>query len=106
MCGSAEAVAAIFVQDPVVGVTLPSEAFAKLYGLTDCERRVLVCLASSQCLKEIAFALGVSESTVKTHLSHIFGKTGSSKQTELLQLFMSCAPPLDLALKPRANAAE
>ena len=106
LCGSAGAVAAIFVQDPVVGVTLPSEAFAKLYGLTDCERRVLLCLASSQCIKEIALVLGVSEPTVKTHLSHIFAKTGTSKQAELLQLFTSCAPPLDLALKPRAHAAE
>lgn len=105
LCRPAEAVAAIFVQDPLVGVTLPSEAFAKLYGLTDCERRVLLCLASAQCIKEIAVALGVCEPTVKTHLSHIFAKTGSSKQGELLQLFTSYAPPLDLTMKPGVRPA-
>lgn len=88
------AVATIFVQDPVVAVTLPGEAFAKLHGLTDCERRVVLAVSSGRCIKDVAQVLGISETTVKTHLSHIFSKTGTSKQTELLQLLANCAPPL------------
>jgi DNA-binding CsgD family transcriptional regulator len=89
------AVATIFVQDPVVAVTLPGEAFAKLHRLTDCERRVILAVASGRCIKETADALGISETTVKTHLGHIFNKTGTSRQTELIQMFAHCAPPLD-----------
>lgn len=89
------AVATIFVQDPVVAVTFPGEAFAKLHRLTDCERRVILAVASGRCIKETADVLGISETTVKTHLSHIFNKTGTSRQTELLQMFANCAPPLD-----------
>jgi hypothetical protein len=33
----------------------------------------------------------------KTHLQHIYGKTGTSKQTELLHLFMSSTPPVRVA---------
>jgi DNA-binding CsgD family transcriptional regulator len=89
------AVATIFVQDPVVAVTLPGEAFAKLHRLTDCERRVILAVASGRSIKETADVLGISDTTVKTHLSHIFNKTGTSRQMELLQMFASCAPPLD-----------
>ena len=38
--------------------------------------------------------LGIGETTAKTHLQHIHSKTGTSKQTELMHLFMGCAPPV------------
>ena len=41
--------------------------------------------------------LGIGETTAKTHLHHIFAKTGTSKQTELMHLFMSSAPPVKAA---------
>jgi DNA-binding CsgD family transcriptional regulator/PAS domain-containing protein len=97
LCDSPGAVAAMFVQDPVVAVTLPGEAFAKLHRLTDCERRVILAVASGRCIKETADVLGISETTVKTHLSHIFSKTGTSRQTELLQMLAHCAPPLNFS---------
>jgi len=39
-------------------------------------------------------ALGIGETTAKTHLQHIFAKTATSKQTELMQLFIRSAPPV------------
>ena len=42
VCGAFAAMAAIFVQDPVVVPPFPGEAFAKLYGLTGGELRVLL----------------------------------------------------------------
>ena len=89
--------AAIFVQDPIVMPRLPGEAFAKLYGLTRSELRMLLAMAPGLSVKEASNVLGVSESTAKTHLQHIYGKTGTSKQTELLHLFMSSAPPVKAA---------
>ena len=41
--------------------------------------------------------LGIGETTIKTHLQHIYSKTGTSKQTELTHLFMSFTPPVRAA---------
>jgi DNA-binding NarL/FixJ family response regulator len=46
-------------------------------GLTDREGEVLRLLASGKTNREIATLLFVSEATVKTHVNHIFAKTGS-----------------------------
>ena len=92
--GAFAAMAAVFVQDPIVVPPFPGEAFAKLYGLTASELRVLLAMAPGLGVKEAAEVLGVSETTAKTHLQHIYGKTGTSKQTALLHLFMSSTPPV------------
>ena len=60
-------------------------------------QRVLIAMAPGISVKVASNVLGVSESTAKTHLQHIYGKTGTSKQTELLHLFMSSAPPVKAA---------
>jgi DNA-binding CsgD family transcriptional regulator len=86
--------AAIFVQDPIVVPPFPGEAFAKLYDLTGSELRVLLAMAPGLSVKESAEMLGISETTAKTHLQHIFAKTGTSKQTELMHLFISSTPPV------------
>ena len=88
------AVTAVFVQDPAIVPPLPGEAFAKLYGLTAAELRVLLVLSPGLSVKEAAEILGIGETTAKTHLMHIFAKTSTSKQTELLRLLMSTAPPI------------
>jgi DNA-binding CsgD family transcriptional regulator/PAS domain-containing protein len=97
LCGAFAAMAAIFVQDPVVVPPFPGEAFAKLYSLTGSELRVLLAMAPGLGVKEAAEMLGVGETTAKTHLQHIYAKTGTSKQTELMHLFMSSAPPVQAA---------
>ncbi|WP_327353325.1 response regulator transcription factor [Streptomyces sp. NBC_01304] len=45
-------------------------------GLSGREREVLVLVAKGTSNREIARALFISEATVKTHLTHIFGKLG------------------------------
>jgi DNA-binding CsgD family transcriptional regulator/PAS domain-containing protein len=85
--------AAIFVQDSVPAAALPGEAFAKLYGLTGGELRVLLTVAQGLGAKEAADMLGIGEPTVRTHLQRIFSKTGTSKQAQLLQLLHSSTPP-------------
>jgi len=89
------ATSAIFVQDPVAETHLPGRAFAKLYGLTGSELRVLLAMSPAHCLKEAAAMLEISEATAKTHLQHIYAKTGTSKQTELMSLFTSSVLPLE-----------
>jgi DNA-binding CsgD family transcriptional regulator/PAS domain-containing protein len=94
MYGASDARIAVFVQDPVVAPPFPGEAFAKLYGLTGGELRVLLAIAPGLGIKEAANMLGISETTAKTHLQRIYAKTGTTKQTELLHLFMRSAPPV------------
>jgi ATP/maltotriose-dependent transcriptional regulator MalT len=45
------------------------------------EIEVLACIARGASNRETARQLHVSESTVKTHLIHIFGKLGVSDRT-------------------------
>jgi DNA-binding CsgD family transcriptional regulator/PAS domain-containing protein len=97
LCGAFAARVAIFVQDPFVVPPFPGEAFAKLYGLTPSELRVLLAMAPGLAVKEAAEVLGIGETTAKTHLQHVYGKTGTSKQTELMHLFMSSTPPVRAA---------
>ena len=91
---------AVFVQDPVVMPSFPGEAFSKLYGLTRTELRVLLAMAPGLSVKEAAEMLGIGENTAKTHLQHIHSKTGTSKQTELMRLFMSSTPPVNAGQQP------
>jgi DNA-binding CsgD family transcriptional regulator len=52
--------------------------------LTPAEARIVVELRRSCDLLAVAIALDVAPSTVKTHLKHVFEKTGIHKQAELL----------------------
>jgi DNA-binding CsgD family transcriptional regulator/PAS domain-containing protein len=97
LCNTLTAMAAIFIQDPFVAPPFPGEAFAKLYNLTGSELRVLLALAPGLSVKEAAAMLGIGETTAKTHLQHIYDKTGTSKQTELLHLFRSYTAPIRAA---------
>ena len=93
--GAFSGTVAIFVQDPIVMSPFPGQAFAELYGLTTSELRVLLAMVPGLSVKEAAKVLGIGENTAKTHLQHIHSKTGTSKQTELMRLFMSSTPPIN-----------
>ncbi len=62
-----------------VGEDRPREA------LTPREQDVLALLAEGAGNREIAERLGVSEHTVKFHLSAIFGKLGAATRTEAVR---------------------
>jgi DNA-binding CsgD family transcriptional regulator/PAS domain-containing protein len=89
VAGSLAAAVVIFVQDSVLVSPLAGEAFAKLYQLTSSELRVLLAMSPGLGVKEAAAVLGISETTAKTHVQHIYDKTFTSKQTELMHLFTS-----------------
>jgi len=67
---------------------------ARIYGLTPAETRVLQHLMAGASLAEAATALGVSETTAKTHRDHIFLKTGVSRRTDLFALIARLVPPI------------
>ena len=45
-------------------------------------------------MPETAEALGIGEATVKTHLHRLFGKTGTSRQADLVKLVAGFSSPL------------
>ena len=54
-------------------------------ALTPREHEVLVLLADGAGNREIASRLGISEHTVKFHLSAVFGKLGASTRTDAVR---------------------
>ncbi|RYE07425.1 MAG: helix-turn-helix transcriptional regulator [Hyphomicrobiales bacterium] len=90
----AAAVAALFLRRASFEVTEPPEAMAKAFGLTLSELRVLMSIVHVGGVPETAEALGVAETTVKTHLHRVFAKTGTSRQAELVKLVAGFAGPL------------
>jgi DNA-binding CsgD family transcriptional regulator len=79
-----------------VGFQMPSapETIAKFFRLTPSELRVLLAIVQVGGVPETAEALGVAESTVKTHLRRLFDKTGSTRQADLVKLMAGFASPL------------
>jgi DNA-binding CsgD family transcriptional regulator len=85
--------AAIFIVDPEHYAIPNLDAFASRYRLTIGEARVLREIVSGQGLVAAAKSLDIAESTARTHLRRVFGKTGVGRQTELLRLYLAGVPP-------------
>lgn len=65
----------------VAGALLPSRTPAPAQRLSDRERDVLRLVSSGMANKQIARALGITESTVKAHLGSIYRHLGVSDRT-------------------------
>ena len=63
------------------------------FGLTPAETRVLTCLLVGRTLAETATTLGIAVATAKTHLEHIFSKTGVTRQADLMPLWARLVSP-------------
>jgi DNA-binding CsgD family transcriptional regulator/PAS domain-containing protein len=88
------AVAAVFVRKAALDLPHPLEALANAHELTPAEMRVLMAIVNVGGVPEVAPVLGLSEATVKTHLQHIFDKTGSKRQADLVKLVAGYMSPL------------
>jgi DNA-binding NarL/FixJ family response regulator len=58
----------------------------KVEALTEREAQVLQKLAQGMANKQIAAALGISEHTVKFHVSAIYSKLGATNRTEAVRI--------------------
>jgi DNA-binding CsgD family transcriptional regulator len=86
--------AAIFIQDPAENPKPPLDALAELYGLTAAERKVLELVAEGAAPQDAADRLSVSLATVKTHLQHVFAKTNTGRQADLVRLVAQATAPI------------
>jgi DNA-binding CsgD family transcriptional regulator len=88
------AVAAIFVHKASLETPSSMETMSKLYRLTPGELRVLAAVSEVGGVPAVAEVVGISEATVKTHLQHLFAKTGTNRQIDLVKLVAAHASPL------------
>jgi DNA-binding CsgD family transcriptional regulator len=87
-------VVAIFVHRAALACRSAVEAMARHYRLTPMELRVLFAIVEIGGVPEVAEALGICETTVKTHLGHLYEKTGSHRQADLVKLVAGYSSPL------------
>ncbi|MDZ4790345.1 MAG: helix-turn-helix transcriptional regulator [Hyphomicrobiales bacterium] len=99
------AVAAVFVRKVAVDTPRALEGMSKLYRLTAGELRVLQALGEGCSVAAAADMLGVTESTVKTHLRHLFEKTGVNRQADLIKLLAGADSPIAKPTRPQPREA-
>ncbi len=91
---SQDAAAAIFIAEAGVSPAPVMDAIAALFGLTAAEKRIATRVAQGHTRQEIAQASNVSAGTVKSQLSAIFDKTGTTDQRALENLIRELTPPI------------
>jgi len=88
------AVAAVFVQKAGHDASPALEMLAQQFELTPAEVRVLDTIMDHGGVAEVARALKLSPATVRTHLRHVFEKTGVRRQADLVKLMTSFPAPI------------
>jgi len=88
------AAVALFVRKVALAASPPPEVIGEMYKLTPTELRVLLAIVDVGGVPEVAAALGVAVTTVKTHLGRLFEKTGVARQADLVKLVAGFSTPL------------
>jgi DNA-binding CsgD family transcriptional regulator len=81
--------AAIFVANSEDVNPVNTDALRRFWHLTQCEARVAALVARGMGVEEIAAELEITANTVRTHLKHIYDKTQTTGQVELVRLIVS-----------------
>ena len=84
--------AILFITEAEQAAVLRSERFSQDFGLTRAEAVFAVEISKGDGLQATASRLGVSLTTVRTHLAHVFDKTGTRRQAELVRLILQGQP--------------
>ena len=88
------ACAAVFVSTTTAASPLPEAVLITLFDLTPAEARVLLKIGGGVATSGTALSLGISENTLKTHLKHIYAKTSTGRQADLVKLVSDIGTPL------------
>ncbi|MGZ3292655.1 MAG: helix-turn-helix transcriptional regulator [Xanthobacteraceae bacterium] len=88
------AVAALFIRKAALAASTTPDVIGRMYKLTPAELRVLLAIVDVGGVPEVAAALGVASTTIKTHLNRLFEKTGVCRQADLVKLVAGFSTPL------------
>jgi DNA-binding CsgD family transcriptional regulator len=92
--GKNSAAAALFVYPAVPNALSCPGAIVEAYNLTPAELRVLLAIVEVGGIPAVAKSLGIGTETVRTHLRHVFQKTGASRQLDLAKIVGSFSSQL------------
>jgi DNA-binding CsgD family transcriptional regulator len=86
--------AAVFIS--LAGASLPPslEILSALSGLTSREARIALMIADGKSLSDAADVLAISIHTIRTHIAHIFQKTGTNSQPSLVKFVSGLSLPI------------
>lgn len=82
------ALALVLIVDPEHEAEPVAALLRRLYGLTHTEAEVAIQMMRGGTLKQISEQLSISPTTVRTHLQHVFDKTDTHRQAELVRLLL------------------
>ncbi|MGB3230862.1 MAG: helix-turn-helix transcriptional regulator [Mycobacterium sp.] len=84
--------ALIVIVDPGKVPEPSPEMLRRLFGLTAAEAAVALSIGRGAGLAAVADELCLTLATVKTHLQHIYAKTSTHRQAELVRLLLAVTP--------------
>jgi DNA-binding CsgD family transcriptional regulator len=84
--------ALMLVVDPELENESPTALLRRLHKLTATEAEVALRISRGLSVMQIADEMSVSYQTVRTHLQHIFDKTDTHRQGELVRLLLADGP--------------
>jgi DNA-binding CsgD family transcriptional regulator len=84
--------ASILIIDPEDEPEPAAALLRRLYRLTETEAEVALHVMHGADLKQISEELSISYTTVRTHLQHVFDKTDTHRQAELVRLLLVLSP--------------
>jgi DNA-binding CsgD family transcriptional regulator len=84
--------AILFITDPEATPGVRRQWMREDFGLTPAETAVAAEVLAADGLQAAAGRLGISLETARTHLAHVFDKTGTHRQAELVRLLLQSEP--------------
>jgi DNA-binding CsgD family transcriptional regulator len=84
--------AVVLIIDPEDEHEPPPALLRRLYRLTEAEAEVALRVIRGAGLKQISEELSISYTTVRTHLQHVFDKTDTHRQADLVRLLLTVSP--------------
>jgi DNA-binding CsgD family transcriptional regulator/PAS domain-containing protein len=86
--------AALFISTEKAALPPTLEALSALTGLTSQESRIALMIAGGVSPKDGAEQLGISLNTIRSHITHIFQKTGTNDQQAVARLVSGLSLPV------------
>jgi DNA-binding NarL/FixJ family response regulator len=74
----------LYLFDASLDRQVSRDVLTRLYGLTQTEAKLVQLLVGGSTLDDSAKSLEISVNTARTHLKHVFHKTGINRQAELV----------------------
>ncbi len=81
--------ALVVIVDPEQDAEPEPALLRRLFDLTDAEAEIALRMARGADVRQVSEELSISLTTVRTHLHHVFNKTQTHRQSELVRLLLT-----------------